>query len=154
MPRRVAVLGQHLPAAAKVFPVEFHGQQAAAERQQRIPILIVEDFAPAIYFALLNGELQAPLAAGTTQRGYGQPRLGVAVQEPEARSVKPSARMERAVKPPGDVLKRVVPMPTAGARQSGNCQRKEAGDHNHADDEALHRAVPYRSFKFQITSKL
>src|SRR6187431_2068086 len=76
MPRRLAVLRQNLPPQAKVVPIEFNRQQAAAERQQCFTVLVIEDFRAAVDFTLLDRELQAPLAARSTQIRNGQSSLG------------------------------------------------------------------------------
>src|SRR5262245_49265458 len=62
VPYGVAVFGQHLPAAAKVFPVEFNWQQAPPRRQESVARLVVKDLAATGRFALLDREVHAPLA--------------------------------------------------------------------------------------------
>src|SRR5205807_4207289 len=99
---RVAVFHQYPPAAAKILPVKLNRQQAAPVWQQGIAGLIVENLGSAGDFALLNRELQAPLAARAAKRRDRQPGLRVAVLQPDGRRLKPPAEIHRATEPPRD----------------------------------------------------
>jgi hypothetical protein len=123
----VAVIRQDVPAATKIFPIEFDRRQVPRLRQQAGTRVVQKDFTLCPHVPLLDCHLHALVTAAGANAPQRNPALSLAMLHPGRRIAEPPAGVIHPFKPAGDVQKRRVPLAARMPSRRSQCRDDQHG---------------------------